>query len=84
MDWKDKLEKIKVKISEKDNILVAFSGGVDSSLLAKISRDNFGRECTFHHLRLGDSAQEGAKVRRGIGKIFELELPGCEMLIAGR
>jgi len=39
MNWKDKLEKIRAKISEKDNILLAFSGGVDSSLLAKISRD---------------------------------------------
>lgn len=42
MDWKDKLEKIREKIAEKDKILVAFSGGVDSSLLAKISRDILG------------------------------------------
>jgi uncharacterized protein len=42
MDWKDKLEKIRAKIAEKDKILVAFSGGVDSSLLAKISRDILG------------------------------------------
>jgi PP-loop superfamily ATP-utilizing enzyme len=26
MDWKDKLEKIRAKIAEKDKILVAFSG----------------------------------------------------------
>lgn len=39
MDWKDKLGKIRAKIAEKDKILVAYSGGVDSSLLAKISRD---------------------------------------------
>ena len=42
MDWKDKLEKIRAKIAEKDKILVAFSGGVDSSLLAKIGRGYFG------------------------------------------
>lgn len=58
MDWKDKLEKIRAKIAEKDKILVAFSGGVDSSLLAKISRGYFGRECTQHHPGLGDPAQE--------------------------
>jgi len=42
MDWNDKLGKIRAKIAEKDKILVAFSGGVDSSLLAKIGRDILG------------------------------------------
>ncbi len=42
MDWNDKLGKIRAKIAEKDKILVAFSGGVDSSLLAKICRDILG------------------------------------------
>lgn len=42
MDWKNKLEKIREKIAEKEKIIVAFSGGVDSSLLAKISRDTLG------------------------------------------
>jgi len=50
MDWKDKLEKNHGEIAEKDKVLVAFSGRIDSSLLAKISRDIFGRECTLHHL----------------------------------
>jgi uncharacterized protein len=44
MDWKDKLEKIRAKIADKDKILVAYSGGVDSSLLAKISRDVLGED----------------------------------------
>lgn len=37
MDFRDKLEKIRTKIAEKNKILVAFSSRVDSSLLAKIS-----------------------------------------------
>jgi PP-loop superfamily ATP-utilizing enzyme len=36
MDWKDKLEKIRTNLAWKDKILVAFSGGLDRSLLAKI------------------------------------------------
>ncbi len=39
MDWSDKLDDIRRKIAEKEKILVAYSGGVDSSLLAKIARD---------------------------------------------
>lgn len=39
MDWSDKLANISRKIAEKEKILVAYSGGVDSSLLAKIARD---------------------------------------------
>lgn len=42
IDWKDKLEKTRAEIAEQDKILVAFSGGVGSSLLAKISRDILG------------------------------------------
>ena len=36
------MKKIMAKIAEKDKVLVAFSGGLDSSLLAKISRDILG------------------------------------------
>jgi len=39
MDLFDKLENLKSKIGEKGTILVAYSGGVDSSLLAKIAWD---------------------------------------------
>ncbi|NMB84715.1 MAG: ATP-dependent sacrificial sulfur transferase LarE [Methanothrix sp.] len=39
MYWSDKLADIKQKIAEKENIIVAYSGGIDSSLLAKIARD---------------------------------------------
>jgi PP-loop superfamily ATP-utilizing enzyme len=35
----NKLEKLRQKIVERDDIMVSFSGGVDSSLLAKISYD---------------------------------------------
>ncbi len=39
MDWSDKLADIRRRIAEKEKILVAYSGGIDSSLLAKIARD---------------------------------------------
>lgn len=42
MDWSDKLADIRRRIAEKEKILVAYSGGVDSSLLAKIARDVLG------------------------------------------
>lgn len=42
MDWPDKLTDIRRKIAEKEKLLVAYSGGVDSSLLAKIARDVLG------------------------------------------
>ena len=44
MDWLNKLEDLKLRIAEKGRLLVAYSGGVDSSLLAKVAievlRDN--------------------------------------------
>lgn len=42
MNWSDKLADIRRKIAEKETILVAYSGGVDSSLLAKIAWDVLG------------------------------------------
>lgn len=39
----DKLEKLKEKVTEKEKILVAFSGGVDSGLLLKIACDALGK-----------------------------------------
>lgn len=39
-----KLEQIKAEISKFDNLLIAFSGGVDSSLLAKIANDVLGKK----------------------------------------
>ncbi len=42
MDCEHKLQKLKKKLVEKDKILIAFSGGVDSSLLAKVANDVLG------------------------------------------
>jgi len=39
MDHLSKLENLKIKIELKERLLVAYSGGVDSSLLAKIATD---------------------------------------------
>ena len=38
----DKLEDLKKRIAEKRKLLVAYSGGVDSSLLAKVAHDVLG------------------------------------------
>jgi uncharacterized protein len=42
MACKNKLEKLKAMLSEKDKLLIAYSGGVDSSLLAKVALDILG------------------------------------------
>jgi pyridinium-3,5-biscarboxylic acid mononucleotide sulfurtransferase len=42
MDWQNKLNALKQKIAEKNRLLVALSGGVDSGLLSKISTDILG------------------------------------------
>ena len=39
MNRADKLEVLKKRIAEKRKLLVAYSGGVDSSLLAKVAHD---------------------------------------------
>lgn len=41
---KEKLEELRRKIGEKENLLVAFSGGVDSSFLLKVAHDVLGKE----------------------------------------
>ena len=42
MNRADKLEDLKKRIAEKGKLLVAYSGGVDSSLLAKVAHDVLG------------------------------------------
>ncbi len=42
MERADKLEDLKNRIAEKGKLLVAYSGGVDSSLLAKVADDVLG------------------------------------------
>jgi uncharacterized protein len=44
MDRSEKLKTLKEKISEEERILVAFSGGVDSGLLAKVARDTLDKD----------------------------------------
>ena len=39
-----KLEALRRKIGEKEKLLVAFSGGVDSGLLLKVASDVLGKE----------------------------------------
>jgi len=42
MDCAEKLQGLKKKLAEKEKILISFSGGVDSSLLAKVASDVLG------------------------------------------
>jgi uncharacterized protein len=42
MNQADKLEDLKKRIAEKGKLLVAYSGGVDSSLLARVAHDALG------------------------------------------
>jgi len=42
MDWQIKLNALKQKIAEKNRLLIAFSGGVDSTLLLKVAYDSLG------------------------------------------
>lgn len=44
MDRADKLEDLKTGIKAKERILVAYSGGVDSSLLAAVAHDALGED----------------------------------------
>jgi uncharacterized protein len=41
---KDKYQKLKQILSPMDNLLVAYSGGVDSTLLLKVARDELGEK----------------------------------------
>jgi pyridinium-3,5-biscarboxylic acid mononucleotide sulfurtransferase len=42
MDWQLKLNALRRKLAEKNRLIIAFSGGVDSGLLSKISSDILG------------------------------------------
>ncbi len=44
MNLPDKLNELKKRIANKNRILVAYSGGVDSSLLAKVAADTLGND----------------------------------------
>lgn len=45
MDVKEKEELLRAKIGERGSMLIAYSGGVDSSLLAGIAREVLGDRC---------------------------------------
>lgn len=44
MDCSEKLQELKKKLAEKEKILISFSGGADSSLLAKVAGDVLGEK----------------------------------------
>ena len=57
MNRADKLEDLKTRIAEKGKLLVAYSGGVDSSLLASVAHDVLGDRGPGRHPGQRDHAQ---------------------------
>jgi len=80
MDWQDKLADIRQMIAKKENILIAYSGGVDSSLLASVAGDVLKEKCSVLHTGLGDPSEERALPCRRTGSIFRPQLRSQEML----
>lgn len=81
--YSDKLERLREKIAEKEGILVAFSGGVDSGLLAKVAYDVLGENAfavildadTLPRSELRDAEKfaEEIGIKHSIVKISELD-----------
>ncbi|NLK67522.1 MAG: ATP-dependent sacrificial sulfur transferase LarE [Campylobacteraceae bacterium] len=74
-----KLEQIKAQISKLDNLIVAFSGGVDSSLLAKIAGDVLGKKALAvtiktHYMSETEDAISFAKMHGINHQILELPI----------
>jgi len=44
MDYREKLEFLKRELKDKGRVLIAFSGGVDSTFLLKVARELLGKE----------------------------------------
>ncbi len=79
----NKLEILKQRIAERGNLLIAFSGGVDSSLLTRVAYDVLGEKAlavTLDSETLPRSELEHAKkIAKAIG-IKHMIIPSLELL----
>jgi uncharacterized protein len=84
----DKLEALRAAIAAYDQIVVAFSGGVDSAFLLKVAADVLGERChavtavsqTMARSEVADAAALAAELglgaRHHVVESHELEVPG--------
>lgn len=82
----NQLEKLKAYIEEKEKLVVAFSGGVDSTFLLKVAHEVLGdkviavtaKSCSFPARELKEAAEfcEGEGIRHIIVESEELQIEG--------
>ena len=73
-DLQDKYRRLKLVIAGFDSVLVAFSGGVDSTLIAKIALDVLGRDKVLAAIAISPSFGEEEE-RLAVETLNEIGLP---------
>lgn len=86
MDVKDKTKKLKETVKDMESVVVAFSGGVDSSLVAKVCYDVLGNKALAVTARSETypafEYEEALKIAKEIG-IPHMTIDTSELNIAG-
>ncbi len=86
MDIKEKLEKLKTNVRTLESVIVAFSGGIDSSLVAKVCYDMLGEKALAVTARSETypsyEYEEAVKIAKEIG-ISHMTINTSELGIKG-